>query len=259
LPKVYPDSQLQLEKRGLPRQLVAAGRFAQINLYSTEFFGLPDELFWHPEINWHQQQLGLKGLIAAAGLWIKDNTATITLIQSDLCQQLYRNSSLRSTCKAQVETHFKYWYAILFNAVLDYCAETELSILYAPTGEQIVKDTTKSIKPDLFLRIYDYPGKRYCCHRVKLGQAEYWEIPVDANLSRLVRLRRLEPPTGLDDTGRRQICIFHDIEENVDTDISPTVCADNLGRMLAIEKDHGVDATYDVLGTEMFLGFIAKF
>jgi glycosyltransferase involved in cell wall biosynthesis len=249
LPKAYPDSQLLLENRGMPSQLVAAGRFAQINLYTTDFYGLPDELFWHPEINWHHQQLGLKGLIATAGLWIKDNTATITTIQSDLCQQLYRNVTLRNTCKTQVETHFKYWYAILFNAVLDYCAATELSILYSPTGEQIVKNTTKPITPDLFLRIYNYPEKRYGCHRVRLGPAEYWEIPVDANLSRLVRLRRSELPTGPDNGNRPQICIFHDIEENVSTDISAAVCADNLARMLTIEKRLGVDATYDVLGS----------
>jgi glycosyltransferase involved in cell wall biosynthesis len=248
LPKAYPDSQLLLEKRAMPRQLIATGRFVQINLYTTDFYGLPDELFWHPEINWHQQQFGLKGLIAAAGLWIKNNTATITTLQSDLCQQLYREPDLRRACKTQVETHFKYWYAILFNAVLDYCAATEISTLYSPTGEQIVKNTTKSIASDLFLRIYNYPGRRYQCQRVNLGPAEYWEISISANLSRLVKLRRSNVLTRPDNTRRPQICIFHDTEENVSTDISAAVCADNLRRMLAIEKELGVEATYDVLG-----------
>src|SRR5690242_13395476 len=247
--KAYPDSQLLLEKRGMPRHVVAAGRFVQINLYTTDFYGLPDELFWHPEINWHHQQLGLKGLIAAAGLWLSENRATITTLQSDLCQQLYRHSRLRNTCKTQVETHFKYWYAILFNAVLDYCAVTGLSVLYSPTGEQILRNTIKPIAPDLFLRIYNYPGKHYRCHRVRRGDAEYWEIPLAANLCRLVRLRPSGATIGLDNMSRTQICIFHDIEENVDTDIPTAACADNLGRMLAIEKAFGVDATYDVLGT----------
>jgi glycosyltransferase involved in cell wall biosynthesis len=249
LPKAYPDSQLLLEKRGMPRHVVAAGRFAQINLYTTDSYGLPDELFWHPEINWHHQQLRLKGLIAAAGVWLRENTATITTLQSDLCQQLYRHSRLRNTCKTQVETHFKYWYAILFNAVLDYCAVTGLSVLYSPTGEQIIGNTIKDITPDLFLRIYNYPEKHYQCHRMKRGDAEYWEIPVDANLSRLVRLRPSGPTARTGSTSRPQICIFHDIEENVDTDISAAACVDNLGQMLAIEKDFGVEATYDVLGT----------
>jgi len=249
LPKAYPDSQLLLENRGIPRQVLAAGRFVQINLYTTDFYGLPDELFWDPEINWHHQQLGVKGLIAAAGLWLSDNTATITTLQSDLCQQLYRHSRLRNSCKTQVETHFKYWYAILFNAVLDYCAVTGLSVLYAPTGEQIVRNTMKSITPDLFLRIYNYPQTHYRCHRMRRGDAEYWEIPVEANLPRVVRLRPCGPAARPDYTSRPQICIFHDIEENVDTAISAATCVENLGRMLAIEKDFGVDATYDVLGT----------
>jgi glycosyltransferase involved in cell wall biosynthesis len=249
LPKAYPDAQLLLEKRGMPSHDLAAGCFAQINIYTTDFYGLPDELFWHPEINWHHQQLGLKGLIAAAGLWLRDNAATITTLQSDLCQQLYRHPRLRNTCKTQVETHFKYWYAILFNAVLDYCAVAGLSVLYSPTGEQIVGNTTKLIAPALFLRIYNYPEKHYQCRRIMRGGVEYWEIPVDANLSRLARLRPCGPIPARDKSGRPQICIFHDIEENVDTNISAAACADNLRRMLAIEKEFNLETTYDVLGT----------
>jgi glycosyltransferase involved in cell wall biosynthesis len=249
LPKAYPDSQLLLENRGIPRHVLAAGRFVQINLYTTDFYGLPDELFWDPEINWHHQQLGVKGLIAAAGLWLSENTATITTLQSDLCQQLYRHSRLRNRCKTQIETHFKYWYAILFNAVLDYCAVTGLSILYAPTGEQIVRNTIKPIAPDLFLRIYNYPQTHYRCHRMRRGDAEYWEIPIDANLPRVARLRPSGRTARPDHTSRPKICIFHDIEENVDTDISAAACVESLRRMLAIEKDFGVNATYDVLGT----------
>ena len=66
-----PNSQLLLEGRGMPRRLLEAGSFLQLNLYTTDFYDLPNELFWHPEINWHHQQLGVKGLIAAAGLWIR--------------------------------------------------------------------------------------------------------------------------------------------------------------------------------------------
>jgi hypothetical protein len=89
-------------------------------VYIADFYGLPDDLFTHREINWHHQQLGQNGLIAAAGLWIKESTVTISTLQSDLCQQLYRQPEVRSSCKTQVETHFKYWYAILPNAVFDF-------------------------------------------------------------------------------------------------------------------------------------------
>lgn len=47
---------------------------------------------------------------------------------------------------------------------------------------------------------------------------------------------------------RPKICVFHDIEENVDTEVSAAECADNLDRMLRIEKELRVDATYNMLG-----------
>src|SRR4029077_663796 len=137
------------------------------------------ELFWHPEINWHLQQLGVKGLIAAAGLWIRESEATITTVQSDLCQQFYRHAHLTRPYKTQVETHFKHWYAILFNAALDFCLHRGLTILYSPTGRPVVGNTKKKVVPDLFLRIYDYPGTRYACHGTRLYGAEYWEIPIE--------------------------------------------------------------------------------
>jgi peptidoglycan/xylan/chitin deacetylase (PgdA/CDA1 family) len=47
---------------------------------------------------------------------------------------------------------------------------------------------------------------------------------------------------------RKTICIVHDIEEDVDTEVDPAACRAALGRMLAIEREHGVPATYSVLG-----------
>src|SRR5688572_18239473 len=91
IPKAYPSSQGVLEGRGMSRRLLQSGSFCQLNLYTTDFYGLPDELFWDPEINWHHQQFGVKGLIAAAGLWIRYPEAVIAGLQSDLCQQLYRH------------------------------------------------------------------------------------------------------------------------------------------------------------------------
>jgi hypothetical protein len=53
------------------------------------------------------------------------------------------------------------------------------------------------------------------------------------------------------DPRRPRICIFHDIEENVDTPISSAECAESLTRMLKLESDVGVTATYCVLGTAL--------
>ena len=64
VPKPYPDAQLFFERWGLRPEELQRGQFYQLNLYTTDYYGLPDELFSHPEINWHRQQLGQKGLIA---------------------------------------------------------------------------------------------------------------------------------------------------------------------------------------------------
>ena len=232
----------------MPRRLLETGSFLQINLYTTDFYDLPDELFWHPEINWHHQQLGMKGLIASAGLLIGESKATITTIQSDLCQQLYRHAHLARPYKTQVETHFKYWYAILFNAVLDFCLLRGLSVLYSPTGRQVVGNTKKPVVPNLFLRIYDYPGTRYVCRRTNLFGAEYWEIPVESNVSRVARLREEVSFQKRGHHERPKICIFHDVEENIDTTVSAAECSNNLDRMLRIERELCLDATYNVLG-----------
>jgi hypothetical protein len=50
--KQYPDSSLSLERRGMSPRLLQQGRFKQLNLYTTDLFGLPDELFSDREINW---------------------------------------------------------------------------------------------------------------------------------------------------------------------------------------------------------------
>src|SRR5262249_48645499 len=149
---------------------------------------LPEELFSDPEINWHRQQFGQKGLVAAAGLWIRDSVATISALQSDLCQQLYRHSTLKAACKTRVEKRYRYWYAYLFNAVLDFCIELEISASLCARGDQFVANTRKPIRPDLFRRIYDYPRKEFCCRDISVGPTQYLEIPVEVNRGRVVRL-----------------------------------------------------------------------
>jgi hypothetical protein len=246
--KPYPDALLLLERRGMQREELERGRFFQLNLYTTDFYGLPEELFSDPEINWHRQQFGQKGLIAAAGLWIRNSVATTSGLQSDLCQQLYRHSTLKFACKARVQTHFRYWYAYLFNAVLDFCIDLGISTVLCPTGDQVVANTRKSINPELFRRIYDYPRKEFCCRDISVGRTQYLEIPIEVNRGRVVRLAAANLGGSRHPAGAR-ICIFHDIEEDVDTQVSPAECADNLARMLEIERSFGVDATYNVLGT----------
>ena len=80
-----------------------------------------------------------------------------------------------------------------------------------------------------------------------MSRAEYWEIPVSANMDRVTRLAVRNIDT-VQSEAQPKICIFHDIEENVGTDVSPSECADNLARMLEIEKSFGINTTYNILG-----------
>lgn len=247
LPKPYPDAQLLLERRGFAQQELEQGRFYQLNLYTTDFWNFPDALFIDPEINWHAQQFGRKGLVASAGLWSCGSSATISTLQSDLCQQLCHHNVWRDLWKTQVETHFKYWYALLLNAVMDFCIDLNISNLYSPTGRQIIANTAKAVRPDLFLRIYDYVHTAYQCHEVSVGSAQYWRVPIAENLNRIVPLAPTHQPSS-QTAAPTKICILHDIEENVDTDVSKSECAKTLHRMLEVERASGVSTTYNILG-----------
>ena len=248
IPKPYPDSQLFLERRGVPRFRLSRGAFQQLNLYTRDMYDLPRALFTHREVNWHGQQLGRIGLVAAAGLFVSNACATIAILQSDLCQQLYRQPELKRACKTRLEMHFKHWYVLLFNAIMDYCVDLELATLYCPTGDQVARHTQKTISVELFRRIYDMPAKRYRSIRVSLGGADYWQIPIAENTDRIVRLTAAQETEPAADE-RPVITIFHDIEEDVDTPVSAAECANHLARMLQIEGQFGVNATYDILGT----------
>ncbi len=243
--KHYPDTLLQLEKRGVPSAELPACRLCQMNLYSDHLAGLPDELFTNPALNWHNQQLGQKGLIAAAGLAIQDSALIVTLMQSDLCQQLFRHAALKQSCKTIVDNRFGHWYRILFNAILDFALESGIAAVYCPTAEWILSVTPRRIQPELFQRIYNHPGLFYVANRVTRQGAEYWEVPLQQNADRVVRLTPADIPPPV--PGRR-ICIFHDIEENVDTAIPAEECRRNLTAMLAIEREFGCRATYNVVG-----------
>jgi hypothetical protein len=248
LPKAYPDTYLKLAARGVDRTRALAGRCVQVNVYSDRLEGLPPALFTDPAVNWHGQQYGRTGLIAAAGLFLEDRSAFVTLLQSDLCQQIYRSPELKRVASARLNNRFRYWHLILLNAVLDFACDHGIETVYSPTAAHILATTAKRIVPDLFVAIYDAAAERYACRTERVGDADYWLIPVAPNRDRVVRL-----PAGADgarDTPapRKFICVCHDIEEDVDTEISAGECREALARMLEVERAAGVPATYNVLG-----------
>jgi peptidoglycan/xylan/chitin deacetylase (PgdA/CDA1 family) len=248
LTKQYPDTFLQLERRGIGEDAVKGGAAYQLNLYALDVEGFPDELFSDPTVNWHRQQLGRKGLVAAAGLYEQDGGLFVTLMQSDLCQQIFRHPALRQRCKTRLDNRFGDWPTLLFNAVLDFALARRLGVVFTPTAAQILTGIKRAVDPALFRRIYDEPPRRYSWRLARIGGAEYWAVPLADARDRVVAL---EAAASLDPTprGRPTICLFHDTEADVDTTVPRQQCHANLVRMLATEAERGVRATYNLLGT----------
>ena len=188
LPKPYPDTFLQLERRGVTRARAVAGACVQINVYSSRLDGLPEALFTDRAVNWHGQQYGKKGLIAAAGLFVEGRSAFVTLLQSDLCQQIHRSPELKRAASARLNNRFRYWYLIVMNAILDFACDRDLERVYSPTAAHIVATTRKPVVRDLFEQIYDAAGARYDCRRETVDGAEYWAVAPARNAARVVRL-----------------------------------------------------------------------
>lgn len=249
--KPYADTYLQLERRGLTREEALSGRCRQLNLYARDLDGLPPDLFTDRAVNWHQQQLGRAGLIAVAGLFERRGALFVTLLQSDLCQQLSKHAALKAACKSRVDNRFGRWPALLFNAVLDDARDQGIACVHSPTAAQIRVGMRAAVDPALFARIYDSVAERYACRRVTVGPAEYWEVPVADNAARIVPLlpmapaRRAAPPGG----ARPTIALFHDIEEDVDTDVPREACGAALARALDLQQRRGIRVTYSILGT----------
>jgi hypothetical protein len=245
--KQYPDTFLYLNWRTAPRRATEAAAFRQINLYATDLDGLPDELFTDKSVNWHQQQLGLKGHIASAGLYLHGlDDVFVMFLQSDLSQQLFRHAELRAQCRTQIDSRFGHWYQLLLNAVLDFCVDRGVKVLYVPTCRTILRFNVKPVQAQLFARIYDDAPRRFKCDPSIVGGAEYWRIPIADNLTRIARLSRKDslnapPPSG--------VCIFHDIEEDVDTDVSKEECKRWFLDLLRIEREASVPTTYSILGS----------
>lgn len=248
LDKPYPDTFLQLERRGVGEDVAGKGRAWQLNLYARDLEGFPEELFRDTTVNWHRQQMGRPGLVGAAGVHEADGDLFVTLMQSDLCQQIFRNPELRRRCKTRLDNRFGEWPALLLNAVLDAALARGLGVVYVPTAGQILSGIKRAVDPTLFSRIYDEPPQRYPCRRVRIGAAEYWAIAPAAARGRVVALEAVAAPEA-SAPRRPTICVFHDIEGGVDTGVSEAQCREHLLRMLSIEAGRGVRATYNVLGT----------
>jgi len=245
--KCYPDTLLQLNRAGIEEAMVAKASFKQVNIYAADTKLLSQLCYENPPVYWHHQQMGLEGLIGSAGLYFPgEGQAVVTLLQSDLVQRFLLSPG-NAVFRNQIESSFSQWYKLMFNAVMDVCEREGFDTLYSPTSEQVIERTNKEIDVRLFKRIYDYPSRQYSVQSVSVDKRSYWKIPLKINAGRRAslsaRIMSFKP--------RRRICLLHDIEGNVDTDISLAECNQNLRRMLEIEQSLGIQGTYHILGRRL--------
>lgn len=246
--KQYPDLLADLQARGCSIEELGAGTFRQLNLYATRLEGFPEALFTDSTVNWHRQQLGLNGLVAAAGLYLPgDGTAVVDKLQSDLCQQLVRNEELHRRLRTRVDNRFGAWYKLAWNAVLDFALVSGIRTLWCPTAGAVLARARPGLNPALFERIYDGIASRYQCRKVVWRGSEWWQLDVADNQDRIVPLDPAAEP--LAERPAKVIAVYHDIEANLDTDVSAAECREALVRMLEVERDAGAHTTYNVVGT----------
>ncbi len=186
--KAYPDSQLLLEKRGFQAEHIAPKQFRQINLCCLRDFNLPNKLYVNKALNWHQQQIDDLFLIASAGVFIHGEGAIVTVMQSDVLQQLFRCPDIGKTKKNYLDERMKAWPKLLVNALLDLAIKSGVLKLFIPTADLVVKTCAKKINPKLYQRIYDFVVKKYSVEKVKVMNGDYWCISIAENAKNIVAL-----------------------------------------------------------------------
>lgn len=208
----------------------------------------PGDLFFDDDIVWHQQQFGRPGQIATANLVVRDNELFTMVHISDVVQRISRRRSL----KTRIENRFKGWNHMLLNGILNFADRMQLERVHVPSSDWALKhtDPKRTVGRDMFQRVYD----RNVAELFDVtSNPPWWTIEVNRNVDRLVA-----PESGEEEIeDDRKICVCHDIERgmgHVDTDPefarrADATAPEHLDRMLSIERQLGVKATYSVVGS----------
>ncbi len=246
IPKCGPDG-LKLSHRMCGES--DPNKLWEIVLYATgpDVDEFPEELFFDDDIIWHQQQFGKTGQVATANL-VADGNRLFTMVHiSDLVQRISR----RREYKTKIENWFKGWPHMLLNGIMNFAVENSIEKIYSPTAESAREHTDPSriVQRELFERVYD---KVVSKHLQVEKEGKWWVIDVAKNRDRIVIP---EKRLGVTEGGKT-ICLCHDIERglghiNVDPDFAQLANESSPGGfddMLRIEKEMGVQATYNVVG-----------
>ena len=207
----------------------------------------PSGLFFDDDIVWHQQQFGRSGQIATANLVVRGAELYTMVHISDLVQRISRRRSL----KTRVENRFKGWNHMLLNGILNFAAGMRMERIYVANSDWALRhtDPDRNVGPEMFRRVYDRNVDEL--FEVK-SSPPWWSIDVSRNANRLV----VPEPGEEDIADEKKICVCHDVEKGIghidsDPDFASradAIALDNLDRMISIERQLGVRATYSVVG-----------
>jgi hypothetical protein len=246
LPKGGPDALLLANRlcgRTEPAELW------EIVLYANPptLAGIPTSLFFDDELIWHQQQFGLPGQVATASLVLRGPTVYALTYQSDLVQRISRHREH----KTRIENRLKGWVHMLLNAVVCFAIERGGEVLHSLKAETSWRNTDPRRRPqrELFDRVYDRSLlKRFSA----TPEGPWWRLGLAENRARAVwpETRRSPPSAG------RVLGLCHDVERALGHKHRHTTEAasmDAIARaalpdMLAVERQLGIRATYNLLG-----------
>lgn len=253
----FPHRVLQLPKAGVDGMKLAIrmsgihdpAALAQLVLYGLPpvIDRLPHDLFFDDELQWHRQQVGIVGQIASANLAFHGDCLYGSGYHSDLVQRIARRPEHRT----RVDKLFSGWPHLLLNALMNAALDRGISSVYSPTAALAMAhtDRKRTVGKELFMRVYDSTIEEHLTAEQRQG---WWRIDVASNRDRIVPLHK-----GISIKNReRIICVCHDIELGLghrQEDQELAIMADQLGeahldQMLALEREAGVTATYNIVG-----------
>jgi hypothetical protein len=207
----------------------------------------PADVYNDSDVVWHQQQFGLPGHVATAALVRRGADLLVLNLVSDLVQRIGRRREL----KTRIENRFDGWARLLVHAALDFALDMGATRVLVASADWALAhtDPARTVQRPLFDRVYDRShGPPFRAVR----EEQWWVLDVAANADVLVR----PSPGLLPLSDEPQICVCHDIERgwgHVDDDPGFAAAIDaeapaHLARMLDVEFDLGVRATYCVVG-----------
>ena len=244
--KFYPYTTYNLMLRGYNEHFINSILPIQINIYAPALASIGDDILWDGQVNWHRQQMEKPGLVAAAGLCIDHSeTAMVSIIQSDINQQVYKFANYKSKYKTRLRSWFGKWNLITYNAILDFALSAGIKTVLFPTTDSVFRHVKANVLRDIYDTIYDSVANTYLCRKTTIKGHDYWKVNVAENQSKIAILE----DERVKQSHSKVVCILHDTEENVDTDIDIRSCEDALESMLEIEHEANISTTYNVLGT----------